>query len=123
MHPVAAEIRVHVNSILKQVTQNFAVLQTEFQFDVKLGDRCRHVSIPSSYAVEQIIIIVLDNAVKCTKEVNNISCIESGVQSRGLSRIIDCIRRAGIPEADLPFVLNRFIVWTKQEVENKVETV
>ena len=57
MHPIAAD-PVHVNSILKQVTQNFAVLQTEFQFDMKLGEDSAYVSIPSSY-LEQIIIIVL----------------------------------------------------------------
>ncbi|HDX9639700.1 TPA: ATP-binding protein [Bacillus mobilis] len=105
MHPIAAD-PVHVNSILKQVTQNFGVLQTEFQFDMKLGGDAAYVPIPSSY-LEQIIIIVMDNAVKYTKEVNKYICIESSVQSGKVKiRIID--RGAGIPEADLPFVLNRF---------------
>lgn len=105
MHPIAAE-PVHVNSILKQVTQNFGVLQTEFQFEMKLDGDTAYVSIPSSY-LEQIIIIVMDNAVKYTKEVNKYICIESSVQSGKVKiRIID--RGAGIPKADLPFVLNRF---------------
>ena len=44
---------------------------------------------------------------KYTKEVNKYICIESSVQSGKVKiRIID--RGAGIPEADLPFVLNRF---------------
>lgn len=120
MHPIAAE-PVHVNNILKQVTQNFAVLQTEFQFDMKLDGDAAYVSIPSSY-LEQIIIIVMDNAVKYTKEVNKYICIESSVQSGKVKiRIID--RGAGIPDADLPLFLTVFIVWTKQEVENRVETV
>lgn len=74
---------------------------------MKLGEDSAYVSIPSSY-LEQIIIIVLDNAVKYTKEVNKYICIESSVQSGKVKiRIID--RGAGIPEADLPFVLNRFL--------------
>lgn len=105
MYAIAAD-PVHVNSILKQVTQNFAVLQTEFQFDTKLDGDAAYVSIPSSY-LEQIIIIVMDNAVKYTKEDNQYICIESSVQAGKVKiRIID--RGAGIPEADLPFVLNRF---------------
>ncbi|EOO21065.1 HAMP domain-containing histidine kinase [Bacillus cereus] len=105
MHPLASE-RVHVNSVLKQVTQNFAILQTDFQFDMKLDADDADVSIPSSY-LEQIIIIVMDNAVKYTKEANKYICIESSIQSGEINiRIID--HGAGIPEADLPFVLNRF---------------
>lgn len=105
IHPIAAE-RVHVNSVLKQVTQNFAILQTDFQFDMKLDADEAYVSIPSSY-LEQIIIIVMDNAVKYTKEANKYICIESSMRSGKIKiRIID--HGAGIPEADLPFVLNRF---------------
>ncbi|WP_433772230.1 HAMP domain-containing sensor histidine kinase [Bacillus wiedmannii] len=104
-HPIAAE-PVHVNSILKQVTQNFVLLQTDFQFDMKLDADAAYVSMPSPY-LEQIIIIIMDNAVKYTKEVNKYVCIESSLQSEKVKiRIID--RGAGIPEADLPFVLNRF---------------
>jgi hypothetical protein len=105
MHPIAVE-RVHVNSVLKQVTQNFAVLQTDFQFDMKLDADEAYVSMPSSY-LEQIIIIVMDNAVKYTKEVNQYICIESSLQS-GKIKICIIDHGAGIPEADLPFVLNRF---------------
>ncbi|MEH6980363.1 HAMP domain-containing sensor histidine kinase, partial [Bacillus pseudomycoides] len=57
---------VHVNTVLKQVIQNFEVLQTEFQFDIQLHAEGAYVSIPASY-LEQIIIIVLDNAIKYTK--------------------------------------------------------
>ncbi|MFE6138447.1 ATP-binding protein [Bacillus sp. NPDC057893] len=105
MHPIAVE-RVHVNSVLKQVTQNFSVLQTDFKFDMKLDADDADVSMPSSY-LEQIIIIVMDNAVKYTKEVDKYICIESSMQSGEINiRIID--HGAGIPESDLPFVLNRF---------------
>ncbi|MGE6401579.1 HAMP domain-containing histidine kinase [Bacillus cereus] len=105
MHPIAVE-RVHVNSVLKQVTQNFTVLQTDFKFDMKLDADDAYVSMPSSY-LEQIIIIVMDNAVKYTKEVDKYICIESSMQSGEINiRIID--HGAGIPESDLPFVLNRF---------------
>ncbi|PGY11573.1 HAMP domain-containing sensor histidine kinase [Bacillus cereus] len=105
MHPIAVE-RVHVNSVLKQVTQNFTVLQTDFKFDMKLDADDAYVSMPSSY-LEQIIIIVMDNAVKYTKEVDKYICIESSMQSGEINiRIID--HGVGIPELDLPFVLNRF---------------
>ncbi|MBE7150661.1 HAMP domain-containing histidine kinase [Bacillus mycoides] len=105
MHPIAVE-RVHVNSVLKQVIQNFTVLQTDFQFDMKLDADDAYVSMPSSY-LEQIIIIVMDNSVKYTKETDKYICIESSIQSGKINiRIID--HGAGIPESDLPFVLNRF---------------
>ena len=79
MYPIAAE-PVHVNSVLKHVTQNFIVIQSDFQFDMKFGDDEAYVSMPSSY-LEQIIIIIMDNAVKYTKEVNKYICIESSLQS------------------------------------------
>ncbi|MEC2453897.1 HAMP domain-containing sensor histidine kinase, partial [Bacillus cereus] len=105
LHPIAAE-PVHVNSVLKHVTQNFVVLQSNFQFDMKFGDDEAYVSMPSSY-LEQIIIIIMDNAVKYTKEVNKYICIESSLHSGKVTiRVID--HGAGIPESDLPFVLNRF---------------
>ena len=47
---------------------------------MKFGDDEAYVSMPSSY-LEQIIIIIMDNAVKYTKEVNKYICIESSLQS------------------------------------------
>ena len=76
--PLAVE-PVHVNTVLKQVTQNFEVLQTEFQFDIQLDAEGAYVSIPSSY-LEQIIIIVMDNAMKYTKATDKYICIESSLQ-------------------------------------------
>ncbi|MEA1010934.1 HAMP domain-containing histidine kinase [Bacillus cereus] len=105
MHPIADD-PVHVNSVLKQVTQNFAILQTDFQFDLKLDGDAAYVSMPSPY-LEQIIIIIMDNAVKYTKDVSKYICIESSIQS-GQVKICIIDRGAGIPEAELPFVLNRF---------------
>ena len=105
MYPIATE-PVHVNSVLKHVTQNFIVIQSDFQFDMKFGDDEAYVSMPSSY-LEQIIIIIMDNAVKYTKEVNKYICIESSLQSGKVTiRVID--HGTGIPKTDLPFVLNRF---------------
>ncbi|MEH7460314.1 histidine kinase dimerization/phospho-acceptor domain-containing protein, partial [Bacillus sp. JJ1127] len=60
IHPLATE-PVHVNTILKQVIQNFKVIQTDFQFHIEMQAEEAYVSIPSSY-LEQIMIIVMDNA-------------------------------------------------------------
>ncbi|CAI8938136.1 MULTISPECIES: HAMP domain-containing sensor histidine kinase [Bacillus] len=97
---------VHVNTVLKQVIQNFEVLQTEFQFDIQLHAEGAYVSIPASY-LEQIIIIVLDNAIKYTKTNDKYICIQTNLQRDNIAiRIVD--HGVGIPESDLPFVLNRF---------------
>jgi len=64
------------------------------------------VSIPASY-LEQIIIIVLDNAIKYTKTNDKYICIQTNLQRDNIAiRIVD--HGVGIPESDLPFVLNRF---------------
>ncbi|WP_439741553.1 HAMP domain-containing sensor histidine kinase [Bacillus pseudomycoides] len=104
--PSLAVEPVHVNTVLKQVIQNFEVLQTEFEFDIQLYAEGAYVSIPASY-LEQIIIIVLDNAIKYTKTNDKYICIQTNLQRENITiRIID--HGVGIPESDLPFVLNRF---------------
>lgn len=105
IHPLATE-PVHVNTILKQVIQNFKVIQTDFQFHIEMQAEEAYVSIPSSY-LEQIMIIVMDNAVKYTKENNKYICIQTNMRNKNIIiRIID--QGVGIPESDLPYVLNRF---------------
>ncbi|MDM5188855.1 HAMP domain-containing histidine kinase [Bacillus sp. DX4.1] len=105
MNPLATE-PVHVNTALKQVIQNFEVLQTEFQFDMQLYAEEAYVSIPASY-LEQIIMILLDNAIKYAKENDKYICIQTHIQKENIMiRIID--HGVGIPESDLPYVLNRF---------------
>ncbi|MGF9966809.1 ATP-binding protein [Bacillus rhizoplanae] len=105
MYPVAAE-PVHVNSVIEQVTQNFELLHADFQFDRQLHANHAFVSIPSSY-LEQILVIILDNAIKYTKEHEKYICLQSEVEEDKI-KIIITDHGVGIPESDLPYVLNRF---------------
>ncbi|MEI4828319.1 HAMP domain-containing histidine kinase [Bacillus sp. FJAT-53711] len=105
IYPVAAE-PVHVNAVIEQVTQNFELLHADFQFDRQLHANHAYVSIPSSY-LEQILVIVLDNAIKYTKEHEKYICLKSEIEEDEIKiTIID--HGVGIPESDLPYVLNRF---------------
>ncbi|MFD0771856.1 ATP-binding protein [Bacillus sp. CGMCC 1.60114] len=105
IYPVAAE-PVHVNSVIEQVTQNFELLHADFQFDRQLHANHAYVSIPSSY-LEQILVIVLDNAIKYAKEHEKHICLQSEVEEDKI-KIIITDHGVGIPESDLPYVLNRF---------------
>lgn len=70
---------------------------------------------------EQLIIIILDNAVKYSttrKEVHisissTLNEFEIAIQDFG----------EGIPKEDLNKIFNRFIEWIKQELERRVEMV
>ncbi|MGG0187143.1 ATP-binding protein [Bacillus rhizoplanae] len=105
MYPVAAE-PIHVNSVIEQVAQNFELLHADFQFDRQLHANHAFVSIPSSY-LEQILVIILDNAIKYTKEHEKYICLQSEVEEDKINIIITD-HGVGIPESDLPYVLNRF---------------
>ncbi|PGZ96152.1 two-component sensor histidine kinase [Bacillus pseudomycoides] len=105
MYPAASE-PVHVNSVIEQVAQNFELLHADFQFDRQLHANHAYVSIPSSY-LEQILVIILDNAIKYTKEHEKYICLQSEIEEDKINIIITD-HGVGIPESDLPYVLNRF---------------
>ncbi|CAG9614435.1 Signal transduction histidine-protein kinase ArlS [Bacillus rhizoplanae] len=105
MYPAAAE-PVHVNSVIQQVTQNFELLHADFQFARQLHANQAYVSIPASY-LEQILVIILDNAIKYTKEHEKYICLQSEVEEDKI-KITIADHGVGIPESDLPYVLNRF---------------
>lgn len=105
MYPAASE-PVHVNSVIEQVAQNFELLHADFQFDRQLHANDAYVSIPSSY-LEQILVIILDNAIKYTKEHEKYICLQSEIEEDKINIIITD-HGVGIPESDLPYVLNRF---------------
>ncbi|MCP1123912.1 HAMP domain-containing histidine kinase [Bacillus sp. 3103sda1] len=105
IYPAAAE-PVHVNSVIEQVTQNFELLHADFQFARQLHANQAYVSIPSSY-LEQILVIILDNAIKYTKEHEKYICLQSKVEEDKI-KITIADHGVGIPESDLPYVLNRF---------------
>ena len=87
---------------------------------MKFGDDEAYVSMPSSY-LEQIIIIIMDNAVKYTKEVNKYICIESSLQSGKVTIRVMIMEREYLKPIYHLFLIG-FTELTKREVENKVET-
>lgn len=105
MYPLAAE-PVHVNSVIEQVTQNFELLHANFHFERQLHTNHACVSIPASY-LEQILVIILDNAIKYTKEHEKYICLQSEVEEEKI-KITITDHGVGIPESELPYVLNRF---------------
>ena len=105
MYSIAAE-PVHADSVIEQVIQNFELLHADFHFDRQLHANHACVSIPASY-LEQILVIIVDNAIKYTKEHEKYICLQSAVEEEKI-KITITDRGVGIPESDLPYVLNRF---------------
>ncbi|WCN36264.1 sensor histidine kinase [Aneurinibacillus uraniidurans] len=96
---------VQVDEILNQVVKDFEVLailkNIQITADISpirmIGDRER---------LKQLFVILLDNAIKYTKENGSISVKSSVKNSRAIIHIID--NGIGIPRKDLPYIFDRY---------------
>ena len=82
------------------------MLHADFHFNRQLQANHACISIPASY-LEQILVIILDNAIKYTKEHEKYIFLQSAVEEEKI-KITITDHGVGIPESDLPYVLNRF---------------
>ncbi|CAN7233932.1 HAMP domain-containing histidine kinase [Paenibacillus sp. LjRoot153] len=97
---------IQVEPVIHETIKRFEVLNPEFEFVENTKNISDVMLLMNSLHLEQMLMIILDNAVKyssITKKIvieGNISFneVQINVQDHGI----------GIPEADLPFVFDRF---------------
>lgn len=93
--------------LLQQTVTRFAVLHPEMRFDLDLTSLHSHAMIRViPHQLEQIILILLDNAVKYSVDEQVIRIMG---KMRDQDLIIEVIDKGiGIPSEDLPYVFDRF---------------
>ncbi|CAM4349579.1 HAMP domain-containing histidine kinase [Paenibacillus alkaliterrae] len=98
--------RSYVEEAILNTVKNVTVLHPEFDFDIELSSLANVLLIISEQHLEQIMLILLDNAVKYSGGHKKI-CIKSEMREKtAVIHITDF--GLGISEQDLPFVTNRF---------------
>ncbi|OMP68338.1 HAMP domain-containing sensor histidine kinase [Domibacillus epiphyticus] len=101
-----SEVRqVQADHLIQSVKRNFELLHPDYVFTVHMQGDTPYVSIPSRY-LEQVLIILLDNAVKFST--NKKEIIITCTSEKQIMRIQVIDKGIGIPKQDIPYVLNRF---------------
>ncbi|CAG7624586.1 Adaptive-response sensory-kinase SasA [Paenibacillus allorhizosphaerae] len=97
---------IHVEEVAEQTVKSFASAHPQFQFQLDLerlsGIRIEMVGLH----LEQILLIVLDNAIKYTGEHRSVEV--KGAVLDGWAEVTIADRGIGIPEDELPYVFDRF---------------
>jgi two-component system sensor histidine kinase ArlS len=93
------------SQIMTSIVKNMAIIHPEFVFQLNLEElRGMYINI-TPHHLEQILLILLDNAIKYSKEVKTIHVVSSHDNAFIQIQIIDF--GVGIPPMDLPFVFDR----------------
>lgn len=94
-------------SVIKSVYQNFQLLYEDFQFDLEIHSIASTIQVPIFLNhFEQVLIILLDNAVKYSTNVKRVILKLHQQNEQILIEVIDF--GEGIAETDLNQVFNRF---------------
>lgn len=97
---------IQLEPLIHETLKRFEALNPDFSFCAKL-EKIRDVVISiSPLHMEQILLIVLDNAIKYTIQDKRIFIEGEGLKNEVQITIVD--HGVGIPEADLPYVFDRF---------------
>jgi two-component system sensor histidine kinase ArlS len=96
---------VHVVHLIQSVKHNFELLNPDFMFSTRIEEGTQYAAVPTRH-LEQILIILLDNAVKFSAEEKNVAIACFSENETVHIQVID--KGIGIPEQDIPYVLNRF---------------
>ncbi|WP_318618400.1 HAMP domain-containing histidine kinase [Priestia megaterium] len=105
INPVDVE-PINVLATVQHVVRNFEVLYSNYGFKIKHSHENLYVNISSRH-LEQILIILLDNAVKYSKKEEKEVVIDCSLINEKVSlKVMD--KGIGIPEEDIPYILNRF---------------
>lgn len=105
INPVDAE-PINVWTTVQHVVRNFEVVYSDYEFKIKQFHENLYVNISSRH-LEQILIILLDNAVKYSKKEEKEVVIDCSLINEKVSlKVMD--KGIGIPKEDIPYILNRF---------------
>ncbi|MDC0705485.1 MULTISPECIES: HAMP domain-containing sensor histidine kinase [Priestia] len=105
INPVDVE-PINVLATVQHVVRNFEVLYSNYEFKIRYSHENLYVNISSRH-LEQILIILLDNAVKYSKKEEKEVVIDCSLINEKVSlKVMD--KGIGIPEEDIPYILNRF---------------
>ncbi|WP_307598670.1 HAMP domain-containing sensor histidine kinase [Priestia megaterium] len=105
INPVDAE-PINVWTTVQHVVRNFEVVYSDYEFKIKHFHENLYVNISSRH-LEQILIILLDNAVKYSKKEEKEVVIDCSLINEKVSlKVMD--KGIGIPKEDIPYILNRF---------------
>ncbi|BAU25972.1 hypothetical protein DFP93_13332 [Aneurinibacillus soli] len=92
--------------IIENLIKNFRIVHNEFEFVVEVTENKEYLIQMQTKHLEQILTVLLDNAVKYSKENKWIKCSVRVTENQFLIEILD--KGIGIPKEELPFVMNRF---------------
>jgi two-component system, OmpR family, sensor histidine kinase ArlS len=97
---------INVLETVQHVVKNFEVLHSNYGFRIDHSHENLYVNISSRH-LEQILIILLDNAVKYSAREEKEVIIDCSLINEKVSlKVMD--KGIGIPEEDIPYILNRF---------------
>jgi two-component system sensor histidine kinase ArlS len=96
---------VDPSHIIASIVKNMAILHPEFVFDLNLAELPGVKINIAPHHLEQILLILLDNAIKYSKEDKTIHILSAHANETIQIQIIDL--GVGIPPGDLPFVFDR----------------
>jgi signal transduction histidine kinase len=101
-----SNLSIHLEPVIQETIKRFEVLNPEFEF-AQQTDTIRDVMLlMNPLHLEQMLMIILDNAVKYSSLTKRI--IIEGNRMKNEVQIVVQDYGIGIPEADLPFVFDRF---------------
>lgn len=104
--PAKDERWPHSAKTMEKLIGNMTLLHPEFYFDVELEPISQAVLFVSEQHLEQIMLILLDNAIRYSGESKAIKVSASLQEGEGLLSVTDY--GIGISDIDLPLVTNRF---------------
>ncbi|WP_143256233.1 HAMP domain-containing sensor histidine kinase [Priestia aryabhattai] len=105
INPIDVE-PINVLATVQHVVRNFEVLYNNYEFKIRHSHENLYVNISSRH-LEQILIILLDNAVKYSKKEEKEVVIDCSLINEKVSlKVMD--KGIGIPKEDIPYILNRF---------------
>lgn len=102
--PIATIAPIRVADVISSVIRNYRVLYPHYNFHVHLMPDIE-IRVLRDH-LEQMLIIVLDNAVRYSGEDQPIEIHARKVEDQVSIQVVD--HGSGIPEEDLPFIFDRF---------------